>query len=184
MDIEKELSSNQTILLMIPGASYNEILVDIAKKLSNKNVCYVTINKTYESLKETFEKNKINLKNIVFIDAISKSIKKAPEQGNQVYYVSSPGALTELSLVISKFLKHDFDYIIFDSLTNLSIYNKMTFCAKFLSSLVNKIKKGKTQAVFYGLQGKEGTQLAQHASTFVDKVLDAQTEKTVSSKNK
>lgn len=170
-DISKELSSNQTILIIMPGTNYNEDIVDILKGLKG-NVCYVTLNKTFDSLKEMFKKNKIDIKNIVFIDAISKTIKNVPDQTDNCYFVSSPAAMTELSITIDKFLKHNFEYLIFDSLTNLLIYEKKAPVSKFVSSLVSKIKQGNTKAIFYALSVKEQQALIDESGMFVDKVIN------------
>lgn len=172
VDLKTELSSNQTILALMSNIGYNDSMIEVLKDLSG-SICYVTANKTYDSLKETFEKNKIDTSNIIFIDAISKTIKKSPKSEESVYYVSSPGALTELNLVINKFLKHNFDYFIFDSITNLTIYNKAPVCAKFISSIVNNITKNKTKGIFYALGSKEDA-LTKHVSLFVNKVIDLQ----------
>ena len=110
-------------------------IVDVMKQLSG-NICYITVNKTYDSLKETLQKGKVNVENVIFIDTISKTMKKVEDQDKGVYYVSSPGALTELSLVIKKFLGHDFDYLVFDAVTNLSTYQDKKMCAKFLVDLI------------------------------------------------
>jgi hypothetical protein len=169
-DIKKALSSNQTVLLVMPSVEYNEILVDVAKQLKG-NICYVTANKTFDALKETFSKKKISMEKMVFIDAISKTMKKTPDQAKQVYYVSSPGALTELSLVIGKFLRHKFDYLIFDSVTNLTIYQKKEMASKFITDLVNKVKKTKTKAVFYGV-GSRNDEIIKNVGMSVDKVVE------------
>jgi hypothetical protein len=171
MDITKELNSNQTVLLLMPSASYNKQLVGVVKKLAKKSVCYVTLNKTANSLKEMFKKGKVNVENIVFIDAISATVMKVPKQDNACYYCSSPGSLTEISLMVSKFLRHKFDYLIFDSLTNLLIYQKKAPVGKFVSSLINKIKASDTRAVFYALSAKEQQDLIQQSGMFVDKVV-------------
>jgi archaellum biogenesis ATPase FlaH len=171
MDIKKELDSNQTILLLMKSTEYNDVIVDVAKQLSTGNTCYITSNKTFESLKEIFTKSKINFTNMVFIDSIAKTFTSKPKESNQVYFVSSPGALTELSLVISKFLRHNFDYLIFDSLTNLATYQKKTIVNKFMANLVNKVKKSNTKAVFYALNIKGQEDLFRQSSMFVDKVL-------------
>ncbi|MBS3124236.1 hypothetical protein J4437_06415 [Candidatus Woesearchaeota archaeon] len=171
-NIKKELDNSQTILLVMPSIEYNDDIVKIVKELSGKSICYVTLNKTSGALIELFKKNMIKTENIVFIDAISKTIKKVPDQDNGVYYVSSPGALTELSLVITKFVKHNFNYLIFDSLTNLLVYESRAPVAKFLSSLVNKIKESKVKAVFYALSVKEQDTLIKESGMFVDKVID------------
>ena len=68
--------------------------------------------------------------------------------------------------------KHKFDYIIFDSLTSLLVYQKKAPVSKFVSSLINKIKTGETKAIFYALSAKEQAQLIKESSMFVDKVVD------------
>ena len=172
MDIKRELSENQTILLIMSSTDYNKEIVNILKKLPNKNIVYVTLNKTQDSLVELFKKNRIKTDNIVFVDAISKTIKNVPDQSKGVYYVSSPGALTELSLAVSKFIRHDFDYLIFDSLTNLLVYENKEPVAKFVASLVNKIKESRMRAVFYALSVKEQEALIKESGMFVDKVIE------------
>ncbi len=172
MNLKKELSSNQTMLLIMDSLKYNTDIVKTLKQLSGKRVCYVTLNKTFDSLKELFEKKKINTDNIIFIDAISKTIKSAPDQTSGSYFCSSPAALTEISLTISKFLKHNFEYIIFDSLTNLLIYQKKAPVAKFISTLINKIKASNTKAIFYALSVREQDQMIQETSMFVDSIVE------------
>ena len=156
---------------------YNDDIIKVMKELSGSSICYVTLNKTADSLKELFKKNKINIDKVTFIDAISKTIKKVPEMSDKIYYVSSPGALTEISLVITKFIKHNFNYLIFDSLTNLLVYESRAPVAKFLSTLVNKIKESKTKSVFYALAVKEQETLIRESSMFVDKVIDLEKKK-------
>lgn len=172
MDLKKELNSNQTILLLMPSTEYNQVIVDNMKKLSGKNICYVTLNKTADSLKEAFKKKKVKIDNLVFIDAISKTIKNVPDQTEGVYYISSPGALTEISLAIDRFLRHEFDFLIFDSLTNLLVYEQKAPVAKFVANLVNKVKQSKTKAIFYALSVKEQEALISESGMFVDKVIN------------
>ena len=170
VDVKSELASSQIVLLVMSSGEYNEKIVDVVKGLSG-NICYVTTNKTYDSLREVFEKGGVKMDGMVFIDAISKTMKKTPDQTENAYYVSSPGALTELSIAISKFLGHGFDYFVFDSLTNLAIYQKREMCSKFVASLIDKIKKTKTKAVFYAIESKNSEELIAHAGQMVDKVV-------------
>ena len=173
MSIKKELSDNQTILILLPSADYSKESVKNVKALaSSGSVCYVTLNKTSEALKELFKKNKVKMENIVFIDAISKTIKKTPKQGDNVYFVTSPGALTEISILINKFLRHEFGYLVLDSLTNILTYQKQAPVAKFVSSLVNKIKIGKTKTVFYAIKMEDQSSTIHKCSMAVDQVID------------
>ena len=63
-------------------------------------------------------------------------------------------------------------HLIFDSLTNLLVYESKAPVAKFVSSLVNKIKESKTKAIFYALSVKEQESLIKESGMFVDKVID------------
>ena len=172
IDISKEFAKSQTLLLLMPSADYGKDIIDIMKKLRG-NICYVTLNRTFDSLKEDFGKAKIKTENIVFIDAISKTIKQVPDQTEGCYFISSPGSLTELSIAVDRFLRHGYDYIVFDSLTNMLIYEQKAPVAKFVSSLVNKIRATKTKVVFYALSVKEQQALIEETGMFVDKVLKA-----------
>jgi len=170
INLKKELSKNQTLLLIVPSIDYNDIVVDMAKQLSGKNLCYVTLNKTYDSLIELFNKNKINTKKMMFIDAISKTLKKVPNKTANCYFVSSPASLTELSITITNLLNKKFDYLIFDSITSLSIYQKKEPVTKFVSSTINKIKETETKAIFYALKVKEQEELLKECCMFTDEV--------------
>ncbi|MFC1705091.1 hypothetical protein ACFLZ6_02055 [Nanoarchaeota archaeon] len=171
VQINEELSSSPTVLLLMPGTDYNEVIVNTIKDLAKKPVCYVTLNKTHDSLRELFKKNKVNVDNIVFIDAISKTFKPVSNADNCTF-VSSPGALTELSIAVTNNLDRNFDCFIFDSLTNLMIYEKKAPVAKFVSTLVNKFRAKNVKAVFYALSVKEQSALIEETGIFVDKVID------------
>lgn len=171
IDPSIELKENKTIMVIMPAVDYNPLTIGFMKKLKG-NIGYVTLNKTFDSLKETFKKQNIDTKNILFIDAISKTIKKVPDQTDGCYFVSSPGSLTEIAIAVDRLLRHNFDYIIFDSLTNLLVYEKKAPVAKFVSSLVNKIRASNTRAMFYAIAMKDQDALIEESEMFVDKVID------------
>ena len=172
MDIIKTLDESQTVLLLVSSIGYNDMILDVAKKLSaKKKVCYITLNKTHDSLVENFKKKKIKVDNIMFVDAISRTIKQVPKGNKMIIYTSSPESLTELLLAISRCLKEEPDYLIFDSLTNLLIYKDKEPCAKFVSTIINKIKAGNTKAVLYALGNKQEDFLIQETGMFVDNVV-------------
>jgi KaiC/GvpD/RAD55 family RecA-like ATPase len=171
MDLSKELIENKTVLAIVPSEKYSATITSLTKTLSKKKVCYVTLNKTFESLKEEFKKKNVKIDNLVFIDAISKTIKDVPDQTTGCYFASSPGDLTGISLLITKFLNHEFDYIIFDSLTNLIVYQQKAPVARFVQVLTNKIRESKTRAVFFAVSVKEQQNLLEETGMFVDKVI-------------
>jgi len=174
----ENLFEKPSTLLVIPSQEYNNVILEIPKQLSNKKICYITLNKTYNALKELFNTNPdINSENIVIIDAITKSIGKV-ENKEDCYFVSSPQALTELSIVISEFLNYEFDYVILDSLTTLLIYQKAEEpVVKFISNIVNKIKKSGAKGIFYILNIDDHKLLIEESSMIMDNILNLEKEK-------
>ena len=126
INISEEIVEYQSALINIPHGKYNDVVSLVPKQLSGKRICYITLNKTYDSLIEIFENENIDITGIAFIDAITKSINKV-ENTNNCYFISSPQALTELSIAIDAFLTLNFDYIILDSITTLLIYQNPAF---------------------------------------------------------
>jgi archaellum biogenesis ATPase FlaH len=168
-----DLFNTQSTLILIPSDRYNELIATVPQLISGSKICYVTLNKTYNALIDLFSNEpNIDLKNFIFIDGITKSIGKVDNKNN-CYFVSSPQALTELSIVASEFLKYQFDYIIIDSLTTLLIYQKSEEpVIKFLSNIVHKIKESGSRGIFYALNIEEHNLMIQESSMITDKLID------------
>ena len=172
MDTQKILSESQIVLLMIPSSEYNELVVQNARQLSMKTVCYVTLNKTFDSMKEIFKEKKISTENFVFVDAISKTIRRMPDQTDGCYFVSAPNSLTELEIAIIKLQRHGFEYLVFDSLSTMLVYQKNTPVTKFVSALANNARKNGTKAIFYMVKSSDQADISDQVGAFVDKVID------------
>lgn len=168
MDVIKQIGKKQTVLFLLSSIHYNELVYKIIKQVDKKKICYVTTNKSAESLKKLYKKQKISMSNTIFIDSV---LGNKNDDSDNIYYCSSPEALTELSLVISKFLEHDFEYIVFDTVTSLLIYNHKDRVAKFLSALTNKIRVHKTKAILLALDISDQSELLEESEMFVDKVV-------------
>jgi hypothetical protein len=172
IDIIKELEINPIILSIFSSSYYNESITELMKNLKEKRVCYVTLNKTTDSLMKRFKSERIKTDKIFFIDAISSTIDPAEKYDNSII-ISSPYALTEISIAITEALKSKaFDILVFDSLSSLNMYNYAPNTAgQFTSFIINKIKSKKNMGVFTCLENDEKTELIKESSMFVDKVV-------------
>lgn len=177
VDAVNELKQNGSVLLLVPSIKYNETVYNVAKQLADKKVCYVSLNKTAEAVKSSFKDHGIDSKGMAFVDGISRSLNEGPMQSGSTYFVSSPGELTEMSIVIHELLSKKFDYLIFDSLSNLFVYQKKEPVIKFVSLLVNRVRESGTKAIFYAVKIAEDDAAIQQTSMFVDKVIDIGEEK-------
>jgi len=167
---------NHVFVLVIPDTEYNETLTQITKQLttSNERICYVSLNRPYYNIVKNFQSAGIDISNFFFIDAITQTAE-IPDKIHDCVFVSSPGSLTELSLAISNLLERDkFDYLIFDSLSTLLVYESDTTVTKFVHSLMAKIRVVGCMAIFTCLKQDNGSVLMRDINMFADKILDVE----------
>ena len=118
--------------------------------LNSEKICYITLNKTYRSLKAFFNKRNISSEKITFVDGITKTIFYNDTKDN-CYYVHSPGALIELETIISGLLREDFKYLIFDSVSDLLTYKDVYEVEKFIENVSNLLNINKCKGFFCGI---------------------------------
>jgi hypothetical protein len=171
MDVEKELLNNKTLLIVLPSSRYSQSVLKIAKKLTGKKVLFITLNKTYPFVEELLNKNGCDTKYCFFIDAISSALKNVKKQ-KKCYFLKNPSALTELSIAISESMGK-FEYVIFDSISTLMIYNNPSSVEKFVSSITNKLRTGGLKSVFFILEGEKSLKAM---SMFFENVLEPKDE--------
>lgn len=173
MTSTEDLFYYKSTLVLITSIEYNDVIIQVPKQLSEKKICYITLNKTKNALIDLFNGENINTESMFFIDAITKSIKQV-ENTKNCYFVSSPEALTELSIVITEVLEQKFDYLIFDLLTTLMIYQRTEEpVIRFISNIVNRIKTFDCKCIFYILNIKKHEALIEESFMVMDKILDS-----------
>ncbi len=172
MDLKKEIAVNQGILIVLPNRRYNAIMLKIAKKVEKKKVCYLTTSKAYDAILESFQKEKINPENFIFIDCITKTITE-PKPAKNCLFVSSPQALTEMSLSINKCIQSSIPVILIDSLSTLSVYNSDNVLIRFVYDLINKVKaSGAVVLVLSAADKDKNSSWYKKIEMMVDKVIE------------
>lgn len=164
----EHLYEAKTTLVAIPEDEYTDKIVQIAKETAEDKVIYVTLNKTCDALMELFKNKNINIKNIKFIDTITRCIREV-EDTKDCTYISSPEAITELAIIIRTHLEYDFDYLIIDAMTNLTTYTDENTTKRFIKNLITKLDVGKTKMVVLAIDMPTYESLIKSVSTFVDR---------------
>lgn len=167
MDIKKELLGSQIILLSFGDVDYKRGSMGILKNFSGEKGIYVSLGITFPSIDNKLKQNGINTEKIYYIDVASGKVDNQKEE--RCYHLSSPSALTELSIVISDLLKEGYKYLFFDAVTNLMIYNNPTRTKKFVIDLANKMRKTKSRGVYFALHSDVTSNLIKSLGGFVDK---------------
>jgi archaellum biogenesis ATPase FlaH len=171
MGVEKYLKQGKIIVFVVSNKNYIDRINDItlAVTKTSKNVIYVSLNKPYNILVETFEKKKIDVKKLSFIDCVSGRVSKPKDF--KVSFVSSPKALTELSITMNEMLKPAVDAMIFDSLSTLLVYDDPSTVVKFAHSVISKIRTTNKEFVIVSLSEDADKNVLKDIGMFVDKVV-------------
>ncbi|MDD5111358.1 MAG: hypothetical protein PHG85_02310 [Candidatus Altiarchaeota archaeon] len=167
-------STGNILVLVVPEDNYSKNLVDLAKSLSEKykTLCYVSLNRPCKSVMQMLTAAGVDLTRFYFMDAITKTAR-VPEPMSNVTYISSPGALTEISLAVANFFNvNHADCFIFDSLSTLSVHESETVIAKFVHFLMAKLKIVGCDSFFTVLKTDENSILMKDVKMFADQIVE------------
>lgn len=173
-NVEKAIEENDIVLLLLPNQSYSEKIKDIAVIVSKtgKKICYVSVNKPFETLLKDFEKNRIDHKKFYIIDCVTKNVGGASPADN-VVCVSSPKALTEMNIAIKNVLETaKTEITMFDSLSTLLIYEDPHVVIRFVHSIVSMFRALKSKGILISLKDDIQSELIKDLNMFVDKVVE------------
>jgi archaellum biogenesis ATPase FlaH len=136
----------------------------------SKTICYVSLNKPSPTIKSDLEKIGVSTEKIFFVDAVSsKAGSTSPDKS--VIMVSSPNALTELSIAINKGIGlWKADVILFDSLSTLLVYEGTSSILKFVHSMTNSLRVKGLSCVFTILKQDLKEELAKDLGMFADMI--------------
>ena len=124
MELLEMLKANQNLVVVATEKTHKSSILRVNKTLSKyfQSICYVAVTQSANTLIADFGKNGIDLKKYHFIDCISKKsgIKAISEQ---ITFIPSPSALTNLGIAISKIMEtKKSDLLFLDAVSPLLIY--------------------------------------------------------------
>lgn len=128
-----------SLLVSTKLENYEKLWIDTISYFVEKNMSGVilSLNKSYTMLVKIFESNKINTKNITFIDTLTYNIEKT--EGNCIY-LSSPFNATHVAMVIDKLAQNPQNkFFIFDSLTTMLLSYDAVSTVKFFQFILPKL---------------------------------------------
>ena len=166
------IKKSEVVVVVIPDNTYSTDIIDVIGELAQdySTICYVSLNKSYESLKKPLEEKKIDIDKFLFLDAVAKT-SKPDEEVNRII-INSVSALTDLSIAITKAIENGrIGSLIFDSLSTMLIYHDDATVTKFVHDLISKTREVNCTTVLTCLEGDAKSSLIKDLGMFVDKVI-------------
>ena len=170
MELTKLLKSNEKILLVdVQPSKYSNVTKDIFSIMSKSGGywIYVTINKPFSAIRDSFIRRKIDMSSIFFIDMASSS--GAKKEANCLY-LGDPHDLTSVSIAIDQAIgsiKGD-KFIVFDSVNTLLNYNNESMVIRFMHSMTAKMRAENARAVILSV-GSINEKISSQLAQFCDK---------------
>ncbi len=169
-ELEKEVGEGKILMLSVGSGIYRNAtqeVLDFSKKF--EKTCYVTLNDPYDIIKGKLGED---VSRVCFIDAVSSTVKTPASDPNAIF-VSSPRALTEISIAVKKSIT-DFkmNFLIFDSVSALLVYEKSVSAMKFIHNMILTLRQGKVTTVFVILKEDVSEEMMKDLSMFVDKIVE------------
>ncbi|MBN2331154.1 MAG: hypothetical protein JXC85_05045 [Candidatus Aenigmarchaeota archaeon] len=171
--IEKELVNNKILLVSFKSKDYREGLKNLLEFSLNKykKSCYVTLNDPHESIVRKL--NERQLSKMFFIDCVTCSIK-TPKQEENVVFVSSPRALTEISIAIKKAIDMGgMESLILDSISAMLVYEQSLNVMKFVHKQVLALREANLICYLIIMREDVSEELMKDLAMFVDKIVEA-----------
>ncbi|MBI2597940.1 MAG: hypothetical protein HYW50_01960, partial [Candidatus Diapherotrites archaeon] len=145
------LSKDESTSIVSPS------LVKIFLQKKYPALVYVSVNKPVERLKIVFEREKISLSKVKFIDMITMQTGAKKLQDKSVSYLSSTSSLNDLMDEIEKCMSGApaKKALIFDSVSTLLVYNDPLPVEKLVHSLIGKLSNFKSAGIFLMAKSQE-----------------------------
>lgn len=179
----KKIESPKITLILVDQKNYKKLLVNLLKVLVNEENApgiFITFNYPYSFLRNLFDEENINTKNLYFIDCISQTmfVEKVSVSYSEVLtteeciFLRSPTHLSELAIIVYELLSSiknpQKKFVILDSLHAMSIYNSKDRVVKFTHFLLNKLRIFRMTG-FISLSLKN--EVLEEVSDFFDEIL-------------
>jgi KaiC/GvpD/RAD55 family RecA-like ATPase len=149
--------------------------------IKNENsVIIVTTNQPYSILAASYERNKLDISKIQFIDAITRyAIGKVPNDARNCRFINHPANLTDLGIAITEVLdafSQEKPCILFDSVSTLLIYIPSNNISKFIHFLTSKLRFLDSPGIFLAVEKGLDPLLMTQLTTYVDTLIDMEGE--------
>jgi hypothetical protein len=173
LDIKNKIEENQSILFPLKAIDHDSYSLGLIKTLAGKKICYVSLNRTYHSLENLFMKFNIDTKNIFYLDGISNSVKETKSENiDKCHFVTFPEATKSLIEEIGNFLEKGGEYIVFDSVTDLLIFNSRGESNKLTLDILDKVKENKSKIILIALKGERTKDFIEQVRSVVDDIIE------------
>lgn len=138
----------------------------------NYNGIIVSVSRPYMNLISLYKKNNINIDNLFFIDCVSKSESSIQKSEKNVSFIDNISDLTSILISIEEAIKVSGPkFIVFDSVNSMLIHNKPEVFARFVHSLLTKMRVRLISGFILSFEDETNKEVRAEIAQLCDKVI-------------
>jgi len=173
--LAKLLDPNRFVFtVLIPSVKYPEHMEELLKFAARhwKQTCLVTTNKPSAAIIDMVGRLGLRTTSFLIVDAVSRGAGIERKDEN-VIYISSPSAITELGIRVGDALERaEVEAVVFDSISALLIHAREPEVLEFVHILVSRARGRKVRAIFPVAREDLNTSAVKNLNMFADAVVD------------
>ena len=171
-----DLIEPYTVFVLTEPKDFAAIKTGIVRRIAKqkRQGIYIAFNTGFSKIESNFEKEKISIDNIHFIDMISRTAGGKIVEKKNVSYIDGPSDLTELIILMEKklnTLEGKGAVMIVDSVSTMLVYNESSTIEKFIHALLEKVNSFDSSGILLSSDYGEHEAITTTISQFVDKVI-------------
>ena len=156
---EKILKVNLAIVKWLSGKNYTQIILSTSRPCQN--------------LLSLYRKNGIDISKLLILCTCCQEKEGKKQENNKVIHISGNSSLTEMSLTLSKCLESikAQKFIFIDSINTLLIHNEPKTLAKFIHSILTKMRTNNVSGLLISLEAETDKEVRAEIAQLCDKVI-------------
>jgi len=170
----KNIPEDYIVLVETSAENAFEVALAIVKVLIKKNDrgIIVSANRPYINLLNIYKRNQIDVDKVCIVDLISKN-QNAHVEAENVMFIESASSLTDISLSVNKYIKkfEGNKFVFIDSLNTMLIHNEPYVFARFIHSVLTRMRLNGVGGVMVSLTDKTNREVRAEIAQLCDKVI-------------
>ncbi|HTY15469.1 MAG TPA: hypothetical protein VMC42_07150 [Methanoregulaceae archaeon] len=180
----KTLEESRIVLLLAESRKLRQVNLDVMREMTTNDYSVILLSVTLPNMviRRTYTAAGINLSQVHVVDAVTKySGGPVDSADTQCHYISNPGNLTDIGIVITELLKtvpSQKKCLFFDDVSTMLLYSPSVTISKFIHFMTNKLRLYDVSGVLLAVEKGLDPALVTQLSTFADLVVQADEQAT------
>jgi len=179
IDLFQGITESKFTLVLMDEEQYERKLLDMVRKVHEKSskICYICLSRPYTDIVEMLSEKGITTDKFFFIDVLSSHYGSKKNVENCIF-VEDPSKIVNIQVAIAKAIaEHNCDYLIFDTISSLLMYEQNHDIVKFTHKLITESKHQNINKVYVvmktlDLLPNENRALIKDVGMFADRTID------------